>query len=141
VEFSRPVRQDTVRTDCFSMTVIVYEDEAGWGELRRVPILDVDTSAPSGTPAGYVTRATLVVDAGWVDDAIESRKTIFNQDAAAVEIEIRGDFIVDCNGQTIDANASGLSPAPTGNGTPGGTFLSTFHVQARDAQSRQGVES
>jgi hypothetical protein len=141
VEFSRPVRQDTVRADCFSMTVIVYEDEAGWGESRRVPILDVDTSAPSGTPAGFVTRATLVVDAGWVDDAIESRKTIFNQDAAAVEIEIRGDFIVDCNGQTIDANASGLSPAPTGNGTPGGTFLSTFHVQARDAQSRQGVES
>lgn len=141
VEFSRPVRQDTLRADCFSMTVIVYEDEAGWGEARGVPILDVDTSAPPGTPAGFVTRATLIVDAGWVDDALESRKTIFNQDAAAVEIEIRGDYIVDCNGQTIDANASGLSPAPTGNGTPGGTFLSTFHVQARDSQSRQGVES
>lgn len=151
VEFSRPVRQNTVRADCFSMTVIVYENEAGWGEARRVPILDVECSAPPGTTAGFVTRATLVVDAGWVDDAIESRKTIFNQDAAAVEIEIRGDFIVDCNGQTIDANAIGLSPAPTGNGARGGTFLSIFHVEARDSQSRptahdsayrtQGVES
>jgi hypothetical protein len=136
VEFSRPVRKDTVRADCFLMTVIVYEDEAGWGEARRVPILDVDTSAATGTPAGFVTRATLVVDAGWVDDATESRKTIFNRNAAAVEIEIRGDFIVDCNGQTIDANAIGLSPGPTGNGTPGGTFISTFHVQARDSESR-----
>jgi hypothetical protein len=70
-----------------------------------------------------------------VDDAIESRKTIFNHDTSAVEIEVRGDFIVDCNGQTIDANAIGLSPAPTGNGTPGGTFFSSFHVQARDSRS------
>ena len=58
----------------------------------------------------------------------ESRKTIFNQTRRTVEIEIRGDFIVDCNGQTVDANAIGLSPAPTGNGTPGGTFFSTFRV-------------
>ena len=135
VEFSRPVRDDTVRADCFSMTVIVNEDEAGWGVPRRVPILDVEKSAAPDTPAGFVTRATLVVDAPSVDDAIESRKTIFNHDTSAVEIEVRGDFIVDCNGQTIDANAIGLSPAPTGNGTPGGTFFSSFHVQARDSRS------
>lgn len=146
VEFSRPVRDDTVRPDCFSMTVIVNEEEAGWGVPRRVPILDVVKSAAPGTPTGFVTRATLVVDAGWVDDAIESRKTIFNHDTAAVEIEVRGDFIVDCNGQTIDANAIGLSPAPTGKGTPGGTFFSSFHVEARDSRSlppnytRKGVE-
>jgi hypothetical protein len=131
VEFSRPVCADTVRVDCFSMMVIVDEDEAGWGLRRHVPIVDVDKSAAPGTPQGFVTRATLVVDAGWVDDALMSRKTIFNHDVATVEIEVRGDFIVDCNGQTIDANAIGLSPAPTGNGTPGGTFYSTFQVQAR----------
>jgi hypothetical protein len=146
VEFSRPVRDDTVRVDCFSMTVIVNEEEAGWGVPRRVPILDVVKSA-GPAPAGFVTRATLVVDAGWVDDAIESRKTIFKYDTATVEIEVRGDFIVDCNGQTIDANAIGLSPAPTGNGTPGGTFFSSFQVQARDSKApppaydtRKGVE-
>jgi hypothetical protein len=136
VEFSRPVRADTVRIDCFSMTVIVAEDEAGWGEPRRVPILDVELSGASGMPAGFATRATLVVDAGWVDDALESRKTIFNQDEALVEIEIRGDYIVDCNGQTVDANAVGLSAAPSGNGSPGGTFLSNFYVRARDSQAR-----
>jgi hypothetical protein len=135
VEFSRPVRDDTLKVDCFSMTVIVNEEEAGWGVSRRVPILDIVKSAAPGTPTGFATRATLVVDAGWVDDAIKSRKTVFNHDIATVEIEVRGDFIVDCNGQTIDANAIGLSPAPTGNGTPGGTFYSSFHVQARDSRS------
>ena len=55
------------------------------------------------------------------EDRIDMRKV-------EVEIEIRGDYIVDCNGQTVDANAVGLSPSPTGNGTPGGTFLSTFRV-------------
>lgn len=137
VEFSRPVRGDTVRADCFSMTVIVADDEAGWGEVRRVPIIDVVTSAAGpNVPKGHITRATLVVDAGWVDDATESRKTIFNQDEALVEIEIRGDFIVDCNGQTVDANAVGLSPYPTGNGAPGGTFCSSFRVEARESAVR-----
>jgi hypothetical protein len=133
VEFSRPVRKNTVRADCFSMTVVVPENEAGWGEVRRVPILDVETVDASGSQSGLVTRATLIVDSAWVDDAINSRKRIFNQREALVEIEIRGDYIVDCNGQTVDANAVGLSPSPTGNGTPGGTFLSTFRVHhARD---------
>jgi len=53
-----------------------------------------------------------------------------------VEIEVRGDFIIDCNGQAVDANAVGLSPGPTGNGTPGGTFVSRFKVdRAKGASS------
>jgi hypothetical protein len=136
VEFSRPVRKDTVRADCFSMTVIVPEDEAGWGEARRVPIIDVQTVDAPGPQAGLITRATLVFDTGWVSDAIESRKRIFNQNETQVEIEIRGDYIVDCNGQTVDANAVGLSPAPTGNGTPGGTFISSFRVYPRELRPR-----
>jgi hypothetical protein len=136
VEFSRPVRKDTVRADCFTMTILVPEDAEGWGEPRRVPIVDVETVDAPAPYTGFITRATLVVDAAWVDDAIESRKKFFNQNPSTVEIEIRGDFIVDCNGQTVDANAVGLSPAPTGNGTPGGTFYSSFQVQPRDPRPR-----
>jgi hypothetical protein len=136
VEFSRPVRAETVRADCFSMTVIVAEDEGGWGIPHRVPIVGVEKSAPKDTRPGLITRATLVVDAGWVSDAIESRKNIFNEHEGLVEIEVRGDFIVDCNGQTVDANAIGLSASPTGNGTPGGTFLSSFRVHEREPHSR-----
>ncbi len=150
VEFSRPVRQDTVRADCFSMTVLGEEDEGGWTGTYRVPILKAETSAPSGTPPGLVTRATLVLDGRWLYDAVMGSKTIFDEDPVTVEIEIRGDLIVDCNGQTIDANAHGLFPAPTGNGTPGGTFFSSFQVQPRfdkyrvaddSAERTEGVQS
>ena len=136
VEFSRPVRRDTVRPDCFTMTIVVPEDAEGWGELRRVPIVAVETVDAPAPLVGYVTCATLVVDAAWVDDAVESRNKYFNQNPALVEIEIRGDFIIDCNGQTVDANAVGLFGAPSGNGTPGGTFHSSFQVQPRDPRPR-----
>ena len=149
VEFSRPVRKETLRADCFSMTVFVEEREGGWDEARRVPILGVETWAPQGTPPDLATRATIIVDGGWLSDAVKGAETIFDDDPTTVEIEIRGDLIVDCNGQTVDANAHGLSPAPTGNGTPGGTFFSSFRVQSyaecRVADERsnrtQGVQS
>ena len=136
VDFSRPVRKDTVRADCFSMTVLGEEDEGGWVSTHRVPILSAETWAPPDTPAGFVTRATFVVDGRWLYDAVKGSKTVFDEDPTTVEIEIRGDLIVDCNGQPIDGNAIGLSAAPTGNGTPGGTFFSSFQVQARDSESR-----
>ncbi|MBP6107116.1 MAG: hypothetical protein KA506_11490 [Steroidobacteraceae bacterium] len=148
VEFSRPVRQDTVRADCFSMTVLVAEEEGGWTGTYRVPILKAETWAPPGTPAGLVSRATVVVDGRWLYDAVRGTKTIFDEHPITIEIEVHGDLIVDCNGQTVDANAHGLSPAPSGNGTPGGTFFSRFQVQPRFAADQvdsayrtEGVES
>jgi hypothetical protein len=132
VEFSRPVREDTVRPDCFAITISSAEDEAGWYESRRVPIIDVVKTG--GPDPRHITRATLVVDAGWATDAVTVKKhKIFNKDEALVEIAVFGDFIVDCNGQTVDANAIGLAPAPSGNGTPGGTFHSNFRVAQSDA--------
>ncbi len=131
VEFSRPVRKETVRADCFSMTVSAAEREGGWGQVYRVPILGVETLPAKNAAPELVTRATIIVDAGWLGDAVNGGETIFDEDPTTVEIEVRGDLIVDCNGQTVDANAVGLSPAPTGNGTPGGTFFSSFRVQPR----------
>lgn len=136
VEFSRPVRRATVRADCFAITVLGAEEEGGWGGSYRVPILRAETWAAPGTAAGLVSRATLVVDGRWLYDGIKGSKTMFDKDPITVEIAIRGDLIVDCNGQAVDANAHGLSPAPSGNGTPGGTFFSTFQVQPRFAEYR-----
>jgi len=154
VQFSRPVRRKTLRPDCFAMTVILTEREGGWWHTMRVPIVGVDTTGfppHAGDPADHVRGATIVLDGAWVEDAVRGRKTHFGWPGqeVLVELEVRGDFIVDCNGQTVDANAAGLAPAPTGNGTLGGTFLSTFRVAVapegsnRDqyADRRQGVSS
>jgi hypothetical protein len=141
VEFSRQVRQDTVWADCFSMTVLRPEEEGGWTGTYRVPILKAETWAAPGTPAGLVSRATLVVDGRWLYDAIKGSKTIFDENPITVEIEVRGDLIVDCNGQTVDANGHGLSRVPSGNGTPGGTFFSSFQVQPRFVENRVADDS
>ena len=133
VEFSRPVQKITLRSDCFAFTVMSSEREGGWRETLRVPIVEINTegykSDNSDNPeTATVTGGTIVVDGSWVEDALRGRKNRFQGSEAWVEIEVRGDYILDCNGQTVDANAVGISPYPSGNGTPGGTFLSCFRL-------------
>jgi hypothetical protein len=128
VEFSRPVRRETLNADCFVITVMSTEHEGGWQQTLRVPIVDVDRHELSPKNDDYVTGGSIVVDGSWVEDALRGRKTIFQKAETWVEIEVRGDYILDCNGQAVDANPIGLSPYPSGNGTPGGTFLSSFSV-------------
>lgn len=134
VAFSRPVRKKTVSTDCFVITVFSGETEGGWLDAQRVPIVRIDTKPASANPDDeLVTEAKLIVAGGWVEDGLRGRHSVFLADGTWVEIEVRGDFILDCNGQPVDANSVGLTPAPTGNGTPGGTMLSAFRVdQARN---------
>ncbi|HEV7994555.1 MAG TPA: hypothetical protein VGP25_22230 [Gemmatimonadaceae bacterium] len=140
VEFTRPVRRETVRPDCFTMTVLSVEREGGWWQAFRVPIVAVDTSvvpAHAGDPTDHVRGAKLVVDGAWIEDGVRGRRSMFLGGDTTIEIEVRGDYILDCNGQPVDANAVGLSAARTGNGSPGGTFMSGFRVAAaREAPER-----
>lgn len=134
VRFSRPVRVSTLRPDCFAMTVLVEDDEGGWWQPLRIPIVRVDTSratANLGDPPNHVRSVWIVVDGGWLEDAVRGRRTKFFADETRIEIEVRGDFVIDCNGQTVDANARGLLPAPSGSDGPGDAFLSTFTVGKR----------
>lgn len=139
VEFSRPVRQDTLRPDCFAMTILTEERQDGWWQVFRVPIIRLDFAGyppKPNDPKDHVRGAKIVVDGDWLEDGLRGNKTLFLGSETRVELEVRGDFIIDCNGQAVDANAVGLSPIPTGNGTPGGTFLSTFRVgPARDRRA------
>lgn len=130
VKFSRPVLGDSLRPDCFAMSVMSGEREGGWWQTFRVPIVDVKLDPQQrDDPPGHVRGATIVVDEAWVKDALRGRRTLFQGGETQVEIEIRGDFIIDCNGQAVDANPVGLLVHPTGNSSPGGTFISTFRVK------------
>lgn len=141
VTFSRPVRADSLRPDCFVMTVVTTERDDAWWETLRVPIVGLDTAgvpvdpkAPP-LPVGHVQGARLVVSGDWYRDVFEGYTRVFELETR-VEIEIRGDFIVDCNGQPVDANANGRSATSFGNGTPGGTFLSVFSVERQPKSTR-----
>jgi hypothetical protein len=138
VEFSRPVKRDTLRADCFAMTVLSRDERERWWTPNRVPIVDVELWPPDAETPDLVRGAAIIVDGVWLLDAVKSKASVFYDNEAKVEVEIRGDFIVDCNGQTVDAEAIGLSPPPTGNRSPGGTFLSTFSVAKSEDSERRG---
>jgi hypothetical protein len=154
VTFSRPVRLDTLRPDCFVMTVVTVERDDAWWETLRVPVVALDTDqvpVDGGTPAApkdHVWGARLIVNRDWYRDVFDGYSKVFAYETR-VEIEIRGDYIVDCNGQTVDANARGRSATTFGNGTPGGTFVSTLSVEPQapatrtdpNVRERKGVRS
>jgi hypothetical protein len=134
VEFSRPVRADTLKPDAFVMAVMSdYEDDY-WRRYYRVPIRAVETdqvAARQDDPAGHVRSAKLVVWTKWLRNAVLDDDSIFGMGNTRVEIEVRGDLLEDCTGQQIDGNSRGRLAVPTGDGSPGGTYLSTFTVGAR----------
>ena len=141
VEFSRPVKRATVRADCFAMTVLSRDERERWLTPNRVPIIDVELLPSAPETPELVLGARIIVDGVWLYDAVRSSASVFHDHVTRVEFEVRGDFIVDCNGQAIDAEAIGLSLPPTGNRSPGGTFLSTFSVaKSEDSERRSHRE-
>jgi hypothetical protein len=131
VTFSRPVRIATLTPECFSMTFLIKQREGGWLMPMRAPINGLKYLDVSGDKNELAGGAALTVSSGWVSDALRGKETEFGRRGVRVEIEIFGDFILDCNGQSLDADARGDSPFPSGNGTPGGTFRSTFKLAAK----------
>jgi hypothetical protein len=126
VRFTKPVQIETIRPDCFSITVISRDDEDDWGRTLRVPIVKVQIDDQQGKDLAW--GATLAVDSIWAEGALKDA-TVFNRNFARVEILIRGDYLLDCNGIPVDANARGASAAPSGNGVPGDNYFSTFIVE------------
>ena len=140
VTFSGPVRSHTLTADCFEFTFDVTDEDTGWLQRRVVPITRVVADDPAaGDPDGTTRKGTICVDYGWYQE-ITSRANKFTREGGTASIEVYGDFILDCNGQAVDANARGFAlydrgdgseVAPSGNGTPGGTLLSVFRIEPR----------
>ena len=128
VAFSRPVVADTLKPDAFAMAAMSDHGDDFWRTYRRVPIMAVETNRDAD---GFATKAILVVGMDWLRDAVRDKDHLFAQGQARIEIEVRGDLIVDCLGQQVDGNSRGLAAYPSGNGSPGGSYFSSFTVDRR----------
>jgi hypothetical protein len=117
-----------LRAACVSFRVLTPDPDSGWLTSLQVPVAGF--RADTTDPAETCTSAIIEVRAGWCDDEIWGHESVFRK-PTQIEIEIRGDLILDCRGEAVDANAVGLRATPSGNGTPGGNYLSTFQVRAR----------
>ena len=146
VQFSGPVLEQTLRRDVVEVEAVTTEQSTGWRVARRVPVIGLDLTPappPSGQaalPPGTTNQMRLQVRPEWIRDEIEhGRESWLSERNFRIEITIRGDLILDCHEQAVDANAVGLRPSPTGNGTPGGTFVSNFRVHFKKRDSSHDV--
>lgn len=135
--FTGPVQIATLTPEVVQIIVYVPDERSGWLQPWLVPINGLrpfgsDRCDPPGTARGAVVQ----VSAPWVYDELSNRNTLLRWQTSRVEIHIRGDLILDARGQAIDANALGMRPTPSGNGTPGGTFVSVFTI-APDPKDNQ----
>jgi hypothetical protein len=140
VRFSRPVLNRTLKRHVITMAAVTTEQATGWRVSRLVPIVGLDLDPDpehldQELPPGTTNQMRVLVRPEWVRDEIErGRESWLSERSFRIHIEIYGDFILDCNGQSIDANPVGRRPAPTGNGTPGGTYRSSFRVERKRAR-------
>lgn len=121
VRFSKRVQVSSLRPHAFVISVLFGEGEGGWWESVRVPVTSLEPMEPTnGTAIGFKAN----VPPTWIEDALHGYSR-FDKHDARIEIEVRGDLIIDCNGQAVDAN---------GNGTPGGTLLSSHTLRSEKPQ-------
>ena len=142
VEFSGPVLRNTIRADCFSIRFTVphtgtCHSGKGWYESRVLLVTRViPVWSDPDDPPGTVRKVALCIDHGWYHELIEKHHKPHDK-MALVQIEVNGDFILDCHGQSVDANARGFAlrvepdkPVElSGNGTPGGVLISVFRLK------------
>lgn len=127
IEFSRPVRKETVRTDAFAITAIeAPERRDGWLSPQRVPIAGI-VHGPEDPP-GHVRRATLMVTARWLKDAIHGDYTIFDNQKTQIEVLARSGYFTDCNGQPVMGLVQGPRALPAASAVAGSDAVWVFVV-------------
>lgn len=128
IEFSAPVLVDTIRRDTVLVTVFTIDQGTGWRIPRRIP-LRIDKDSVDGRTT---QRIRLLMSPKWIgDEGPQAGESLLAGREFNVEIEVRGDLILDCHGQPVDADAVGVRATPSGDGMPGGTYVSSFHVEGK----------
>lgn len=134
VGFTAPVRADCLTTDALTITLVSRESREAVGDMVRVPVVRLAPD-PGGLldPAGTTRGFAVEVASSFWEGELDRRTSSTFERPTIVEIEIRTDFIDDCNGQQV---AGGGRSVPSSGCVPGGRFLSSFIVipdRARDA--------
>jgi len=137
--FSAPVQIASLTRDVITMTLIQSDNREAVGAMVRVPInalwiAPTSEGDPPGTTRGFRPK---VRHQFWQGELAQGSSSGFSR-KTLVEVRIHGDLIIDWAGQPIDGNAIGHR-LPSGNGTPGGEFLSSWRVspKAADVPPRQ----
>jgi hypothetical protein len=132
--FSAPVQVASLRRDVMSITIVQLDKNEEVLTVERVPIVGIwcQPTRPGDPPNTTRGFRPLVAYAFWWGELLQgARRSLAFE--TLVEIRIEGDKIIDWAGRPIDGNAV-AQHLPSGNGTPGGEFLSSWRVQLEGSQ-------
>lgn len=136
VHFTAQVLSETLLPDVMTITIFTIDGDSGWRIGHRLPVValqPLDENVVDGrkVASGFVA----LVDPGWVpEEGKRASYSAFQREQFLVEISVHGSLIVDCSGQAVDADHRGRDGLPSGNGSPGGTFQSSFLVDSMPTQ-------
>jgi hypothetical protein len=124
-----PVQIASLTRDVISITLLQPASKEAVGNMVRVPIAGIwheqtRDGDPPGTTRGFRPFVTYQF---WAGELKGGARSGFGSETL-VEIRVHGDRIIDWAGRPIDANGI-VHHLPTGNGTPGGEFLSSWRVK------------
>jgi hypothetical protein len=124
IAFTKPVRADTVRPGSIFLTAILWERQADYLLTRRIPA----ALQPLDERDGYATRYRLQVNAGWMQNEIESRSEL--KGGGRLELTVRGQMIRDRCDNMLDAVPLDYAPASPPQSRPGGDFVALVRFAA-----------
>jgi hypothetical protein len=124
-----PVQVASLTSDAVTVTLAQADSREAVWNLVQVPVTrfwyaDPSPGDPKGTTRGF--RITFE-SAFWWGEIFSSNRSGF-ENPTRVEIRIHGDAIIDWAGRSVDGTSQGRS-LPSGNGTPGGDFVSSWLVK------------
>lgn len=133
--FSAPVQIASLTRDVISMTLIQSEKIEAVGNVIRVPIAGIWYHPPLSNDPPDTTRGfrPFVRYQFWQGEIERGSQSGFNSETL-VEIRIDGDAIIDWAGRPVDGEAIARR-LPSGNGRPGGEFVSSWRVMRGGLQT------
>ncbi len=144
VRFTGPVQSSSLTSDVITVTLLQSSTNEDLSNVMRIPVVTVvpdkwEKIDPKGTTRGF----SLDIGSGFYMGEIDKQTKSGFETETVVEIEIRCDFIDDCNGQMV---AGGGRTLPSRGTVPGGRFLTSFtvvpdHAYAQYAPSSGGAQT
>jgi hypothetical protein len=123
-----PTPEDNDGTGINHHTFVVQVDR--YHDVQYLPaVLYTDAYPPALDPDNPCV-AVFTID----DDLLTGRENIAGE---ILKITLHCDFILDCHGRPVDGDHL-RGKTPTGNGAPGGTFLSWFRIEERPGRRESG---
>ena len=124
-----PIQIASLNRDVVSISLLQPASKEAVGNVVRVPIAGIwHQPTIDGDPPG-TTRSfrPFVTHQFWAGELKGGVRSGFSSETL-VEIAVHGDKIIDWAGRPIDANGI-AHHLPSGNGSPGGEFLSSWRVK------------